>query len=75
MSATEQLLERVKGLDEEKAKFFLQILDNLPTPKPARAPKAARKSVRAAVGWCLKYNHPFKTTEEYMKLIREGEQD
>ncbi|PAW89703.1 MAG: hypothetical protein B9S33_02550 [Pedosphaera sp. Tous-C6FEB] len=75
MSATEQLLERVRGLDEAKAKFFLQLLDDLPAPKPAKAAKAPRKGVRAAVGWCLKYNHPFKTTEEYMRLIREGEQD
>ena len=72
MSATEQLLERVRGLDEAKAKFFLQLLDAMPATKPAKPP---RKGVRAAVGWCLKYDHPFKTTAEYMSLIREGEQD
>ncbi len=72
MSATEQLLERVKGLDEERARSFLKLLDALPAPSPKKRPG---RGARAAAGWCLKYNHPFKTTAEYMQLIREGEQE
>lgn len=72
MSATEQLLERVKGLDEEAARTFLKLLDALPASKPA---KREGRGARAAIGWCLKYNHPFKTTDEYMALIREGEKE
>ena len=74
MNATEQLIERVKGLDETKALEVLRMLDNV-APSPIEAPSAKTGGVWAAMGWCLKYNHPYKTTAEWMKILREGEED
>jgi hypothetical protein len=68
MSAAEQLLEQVKLLDEEQAGKVLNYLAALP-PKRV-SPPAPRRSVRDAVGWCLKYNHPLKTTEEWTAVLR-----
>ena len=74
MSATEQLLERVKELDEQQAKTVLEMLAKLP-PKNAKphAPANNPVDVYAMVGYAKKYNHDLKTTEEWMKELREGE--
>lgn len=77
MSATEQLIERVKKFDETKARLALVLLDTLPgeaLEPPAPAPKPLG-DVYSAVGYAEKYNHPYKTTAEWMKILREGEED
>lgn len=72
MSATEQLMERVKTLNEDEAKQFLDLLNQLPpSPKSEAQPRGAM----AALGWAKKYNHPYKTTAEWMAVLREGEKD
>jgi hypothetical protein len=76
MSATEQLLERVKLLDEMQAKAVLGMLDKLSVkpPAPKRAAKAKGKGgVWSVLGYAKKYNHPYKTTAEWMAVLREGE--
>jgi len=52
----------------EQAGKVLNYLAALP-PKRV-SPPAPRRSVRDAVGWCLKYNHPLKTTEEWTAVLR-----
>ncbi len=76
MSATEQLLERVKGLDEAQARTVLGMLDQIAGKPPARKTKAQRKGgVWSVLGYAKKYNHPYKTTAEWMAVLREGEKD
>ena len=71
MSATEQLLERVKTLTETEARSVLEWLgENCGTAKATDKPTR----LGAARGWCKKYNLPYKTTDEYMKAMREGEE-
>ena len=74
MSATKQLLERVKTFDETTAKMALALLDNLPevsSEPPALAPNSG--DVFSMIGYAKKYNHELKTTEEWMKELRGGE--
>lgn len=76
MSATEQLLERVKLLDEAQARTVLGMLEKLPTAPPAQTPRAKAKGeggVWSVMGYAKKYNHPYKTTAEWMAVLREGE--
>ena len=77
MSATEQLIERVKTFNETKAKMALDLLDTLPEAEPEPpAPRAKPPGdVYSALGYAEKYNHPYKTTAEWMKILREGEED
>lgn len=63
------LLERVKSLDEKQAEAVLEFLE---TQEPAARP-AAPKSAHDMLGYALKYNHPHKTTAEWMAELREGE--
>lgn len=74
MSATEQLLEQVKEMDEKQARAVLDILSRLPEA-PAAPPPAPIKPAGAAAmrGYARKYNHELKTTEEWMKELRGGE--
>ena len=78
MSATEQLMEKVKALDEAQAKTVLGMLDKLPAKAAARKPRANAKGkggVWSVMGYAKKYNHPYKTTAEWMAVLREGEKD
>lgn len=77
MSATEQLIERVMKFDENKAKLALDLLDTLPeaAPEPPAPSPKPLGDVYSAVGYAEKYNHPYKTTAEWMKILREGEED
>ncbi len=71
MSATEQLLEQVKTMTPAEAESVLEWLGKRPVAeKTAETPAA----IAAARGWCKKYNLPYKTTDEYMKAMREGEE-
>lgn len=71
MSAKEELIERVTTLTEAQAKIMLEWIEHElgPATKTGELVGAA-----AAVGWSKKYNLPYKTTDEYMKAIREGEE-
>ena len=73
MSATEQLLEQVKTLTEAEAESMLEWLG---TKRAKAATTTNEKPVGAfaAIGWGKKNNLPYKTTDEYMKAIREGEE-
>ena len=64
MSATEQLLERVKTLTETEARSVLEWLGNNSVPTKATAKPGG---AFAAIGWGKKNNLPYKTTDEYMK--------
>jgi len=76
MSATEQLLERVKNMDEAQAEAALGLLAQLPVTQPERKSLAKPKGgVWSVLGYAKKYNHPYKTTEEWMAVLREGEKD
>jgi hypothetical protein len=76
MSATEQLLERVKSMDEAQAEAALSLLAQLPLTPPARQSTAKPKGgVWSVLGYAKKYNHPYKTTAEWMAVLREGEKD
>ena len=71
MSATEQLLEQVKTMTVAEAESVLEWLEKRHVPeKTTETPTG----IAAARGWCKKYNLPYKTTDEYMKAIREGEE-
>lgn len=76
MSATEELMERVKTYDEARARIALDLLASLPAqssnpPAPASKPV----DVFSMIGYAKKYNHELKTTEEWMKELRGGEQE
>ena len=71
MSAKEQLIERIKTLTEEQAKILLEWIEREFGPATAAEEPGG---AAAAVGWSKKYNLPYKTTDEYMKAIREGEE-
>ena len=71
MSATEQLLEQGKTMTAAEAESVLEWLGKRPV---AEKPKETPTGIAAARGWCKKYNLPYKTTDEYMKAIREGEE-
>ena len=71
MTATEQLLERVKKFDETRARMALDLLNSLPevsSEPPALPPDSG--DVYSALGYAEKYNHELKTTEEWMKELR-----
>ena len=71
MSATEQLLEQVKTMSEAEAKSVLEWLGKKPGIQMEAEPPIG---AFAAIGWARKHNVPYKTTAEYMKAIREGEE-
>ena len=71
MSAKEELIERVRTLTEEQAKTLLEWMEQeFGAAKAVETPAG----VFAAKGWSKKYNLPYKTTAEYMRAIREGEE-
>lgn len=71
MSAKEQFIERIKTLTEEQATILLEWIEQEFGPAEAVESPAG---VAAARGWSKKYNLPYKTTAEYMRAIREGEE-
>ena len=71
MSAVELAIEKVKVLPEAKAKVLLDWLAELDRPnKPASVGKGAV----AARGFALQFHAQPLTTDEWMKILREGEQ-
>jgi len=74
MSATEQLIERVKTLDEAQAREMLRLLDTT-GPRPVERTATKAGGIWSVMGYAKKYNHPYKTTAEWMAVLREGEKD
>ncbi len=71
MSATEQLLEQVKTMTPAEAE---SVLEWLRIKSGAENTTDRPEGAFAAIGWAKKHNLPYKTTDEYMKAIREGEE-
>lgn len=67
------LLEKVKSLDEMQAMALLNFLEAQQTTLPP-TPKGDYPDMDKALGYCLKYHHPYTTTAEWMKVLREGEE-
>ena len=74
MSATEQLLEQVKTLTEAEAESMLEWLETKRAKAATTTTNEKPVGAFAAIGWGKKNNLPYKTTDEYMKAIREGEE-
>ncbi len=73
MSATEQLLEQVKTLDESDAKATLSWLADYRAAKPAAVSEADLRRMDEALGFARRYRKEARTTDEWMKELREGE--
>ena len=70
MSAVELAIEKVKALPEGKAKALLDWLAALDRPnQPASA-----TGIMAVRGVARKFHAQPLTTDEWMKILREGEQ-
>ncbi len=70
MSAVELAIEKVKALPEAKAKVLLDWLAELDRPNhPASA-----NGIMAVRGVARKFHAQPLTTNEWMKILREGEQ-
>jgi len=70
MSAVEMAIEKVKALPEAKARALLDWLSELDRPNQ---PASVAKGVMAARGFALKFHAQPLTTDEWMKILREGE--
>ena len=71
MSAVELAIEKVKALPEAKAKALLDWLATFDQP---RRPQPAEKGVASVRGFAKKFHAEPMTTDEWMKILREGEQ-
>jgi len=71
MSAVELAIEKIKALPEAKAKVLLDWLAELEQP---RKPALAAKGVGAVRGFARQFHARALTTDEWMKILREGEQ-
>jgi hypothetical protein len=71
MSAVELAIERVKALPEAKAKA---LLDWLAESEPPRKANGQAKGVASVRGFARKFHAQPLTTDEWMKILREGEQ-
>lgn len=71
MSAVELAIEKVKALPEDKAKVLLDWLAEL---ERADVPAPDAKGAMAALGYVRKFYPQPRTTAEWMKELREGEQ-
>jgi len=73
MSATEQLLERVKTLDEAAARATIAWLEAHQHPAPEQVSEADMRKMDEALGFARRYRREARTTAEWMKELREGE--
>ena len=71
MSAVELAIEKVKALPEAKAKV---LLDWLAESERTRPSKLLAKGVASVRGFARKFHAQPLTTDEWMKILREGEQ-
>jgi len=71
MSAVETAIQKVKGLSEDEARELLAWLGDANRPhQETNKPKGAM----AALGFARKFHPEPRTTDEWMKELREGEQ-
>lgn len=70
MSAVELAIEKVKSLPEAKAKALLDWLATF----DQQHPKTANKGVASARGFARQFHPQPMTTNEWMKILREGEE-
>ena len=73
MSATEQLREEVKTLNETDAKATLSWLENYQAAKPAAVSEADLRRMDEALGFARRFRKESQTTAEWMEELREGE--
>ena len=73
MSATEQLREEVKTLNETDAKATLSWLENYQAAKPAAVSEADLRRMDDALGFARHYRKEPRTTADWMRELREGE--
>jgi len=71
MSAVELAIEKIKALPEAKAKVLLDWLAELEQPGRVVLTAKGAASVR---GFARKFHAQPLTTDEWMKILREGEQ-
>ena len=71
MSAVELAVEKVKALPEAKAKVLLDWLAEFEQPRKSNG---LAKSVASVRGFARKFHAQPMTTDEWMKILREGEQ-
>jgi hypothetical protein len=70
MSAVELAIEKVKTLPEAKARALLDWLAELEQSRGTNAPSGGVASVR---GFARKFHAQPMTTDNWMKILREGE--
>ena len=70
MNAVELAVEKVKALSEEEART---LLGWLPSLKSACVPAKTPSGALAALGYARKYRRPPRSTAEWIKELREGE--
>jgi hypothetical protein len=71
MSAVELAIEKVKALPEAKARALLDWLATFEQPRKTGSLANAVASVR---GFAREFHPQPMTTDEWMKILREGEQ-
>lgn len=70
MSAVELAIEKVKALPEAKARALLDWLAEFEQPRKAGS---LAKGVASVRGFARKFHAQPMTTDEWMKILREGE--
>jgi hypothetical protein len=70
MSAVEIAIEKIKALPEAKAEALLDWLAQWEQP---RKPAVSTQGVTAARGFARRFQTQPLTTDEWMKILREGE--
>jgi hypothetical protein len=70
MSAIEQAIEKIKSLPEARAKM---LLDWLAQGEPPRKPIVNVHRAAAACGMARIFQKQALTTDDWMKILREGE--
>ncbi len=72
MSAIEKAIEKVKRLDEARAR---QLLTWLKTLEPAAAPDRKPAGAMAMLGFARRFCPERRTTAEWMEELRAGERE
>jgi hypothetical protein len=71
MSAVELAIEKIKSLPEAKARVLLDWLEQWEQP---RKPVVTAQGAAAVRGFARRFQPQLLTTDEWMKILREGEQ-
>ena len=70
MSAVELAIEKIKALPEAKARVLLDWLAQWEPPRKSAVPGQGAAAVR---GFARPYQTKMLTTDEWLKILREGE--